>query len=345
MNDIARMCGLSKMTVSRVLAKRSGVGAETRKQVEAAAKKLNYELNSMARNFNLNRSGFIGIATSTEGLIGSHYFGEIYRGFNSALRGSTHHFALFETASDSFNDGTKLAGLYRQRKVDGLLIVSPHTDDRFLQTLQNLRVPMVIVGESVLDPSACSITCDDAAGVRAICQHLYNFGHRQIAFIGGPEGLVSSERRKRTFEQFCQGQGIDLPPMYLQPGDYTMHAGRKAAMSLLHSSERPSAIVAANDLMAFGVIEAAHSLNIAVPEELSVAGFDDLPTAADRFPALTTVSQPVAAMAEQGARTLLRALDEHIIPSGHSMMDVSLTIRDSTGPLLQESSRARRTSN
>ena len=332
MDDIAQACGLSKMTVSRVLANRPGVGTETRRKVEAAAKQLNYELNSMAQNFNLNRSGFIGIATSTDGLIGSYYFGEIFHGFSRAIRDSAHHFALFDTASDSFNDGSKLARLYRQRKVDGLLIVSPHTDNQFLQTLKNLRVPMVVVGESVLDPSVGSITCDDAAGVRAVCQHLFTLGHRKIAFIGGPKGLISSERRKRTFEQFCQGNGLDLPAAYLQPGDYTMRAGRQAALTLLDSPARPTAIVAANDLMAFGVMETARALDLTMPGDLSVAGFDDLPTAADRFPALTTVSQPVSAMAEQGANILLRALDEHKIPNGLVTMDVSLTVRGSTGP-------------
>ena len=332
MDDIAQACGLSKMTVSRVLANRPGVGTETRHRVEAAAKKLNYELNSMARNFNLNRSGFIGIAIPTEGLIGSYYFGEIFRGFSHALRGSAHHFALFDTAADLFNDGSKLARLYRQRKVDGLLIVSPHTDDEFLQTLKNLRVPLVVVGESVLDPSVCSITCDDAAGVRAVCQHLFELGHRKIAFIGGPEGLISSERRKRTFELFCQGNGLDLPAAYLQPGDYTMRAGRQAALTLLDSGDRPTAIVAANDLMAFGAMETARALDLRLPGDFSVAGFDDLPTAVDRFPALTTVSQPVSAMAEQGAHILLRALDEQKIPEGLITMDVSLTVRGSTGP-------------
>ncbi len=331
MNDIARECGLSKMTVSRVLGNRASVGSASRRKVEAAAKKLNYELNSMARNFNFNRSGFIGIAMWTGTLIGSYYFGEIFRGFQSALQGSTHHFALFDTASESFNDGTKLARLYQQRKVDGLLIVAPHTHDHFLQTLQNLRVPMVVVGESLPEPSVCSISCDDAAGIRAVCQHLVTLGHRRIAFVGGPDGLISSERRKLAFEQFCRDNGLMLPPAYIQPGDYTMPGGRRAALALLAAPDAPTAIVAANDLMAFGVIETARSLNVSVPGELSVAGFDDLPTAADRFPSLTTVRQPVSTMAEHGAKILLRSLENHEIPSEHLTMEVSLTVRESTG--------------
>lgn len=110
-----------------------------------------------------------------------------------------------------------------------------------------------------------------------------------------------------------------------------MAGGRRAALALLNSPTAPTAILAANDLMAFGVIETARSLNLSVPGELSVAGFDDLPTAADRFPSLTTVRQPVATMAEHGAKILLRSLEEQQLPSEHLTMEVSLTVRDSTG--------------
>ena len=111
-----------------------------------------------------------------------------------------------------------------------------------------------------------------------------------------------------------------------------MPGGRRAALTLLASPHAaPTAIVAANDLMAFGVIETARALNINVPGELSVAGFDDLPTAADRCPSLTTVRQPVATMAEHGAKILLRSLEEHEISSEHLTMEVSLTVRESTG--------------
>ena len=149
--------------------------------------------------------------------------------------------------------------------------------------------------------------------------------------MGGPDGLISSERRKQAFEDFCRDNGLSLPASRIQPGDYTMLGGRRAASALLDSADAPTAIVAANDLMAFGVIETARSLNVHVPGELSVAGFDDLPTAADRFPSLTTVRQPVATMAEHGAKILLRSLEEHEIPSEHLTMDVSLTVRESTG--------------
>jgi len=332
MSDLARVCGLSKMTVSRALAGRSGVSAVTRKKVRAAAKKLNYELHSAAQNLNTNRSGFIGIATPWEGLIGSNYFAEICRGFSHAMKGTAIDVALFDTLSESFNDGTKLAKLYRQRKVDGLLVVAPHANDSFLKTLGSLHVPLVVVGESLPDPSTCWVSCDNSEGVKSVCKHLVDLGHKRIAFVGGPKELTSAARRRKAFLDFCRQHKLAVPPHYLQMGDYTMLGGRTAALTLLKSPEPPTAIVAANDLMAFGVIESARELDIKIPNDLSVAGFDDLPTAAERCPSLTTVHQPVFEMAEQSARILLQSLENNEIPSGHVKMKVTLVIRDSTGP-------------
>ena len=137
MMDIARECNITKMTVSRVLSGHPGVKASTRKKVLEAAKRLNYEVNVLAKNFNFNRSGFVGVATPFLGLLGSPYFAEAFKGFRAGLAETNLDFALYDTDSDLFNDGSKLARLWRQRRVDGLLIVALHTYDQFLDTLAN----------------------------------------------------------------------------------------------------------------------------------------------------------------------------------------------------------------
>lgn len=339
MEDIARECGVTKMTVSRVLSGREGVKATTRENVLAVAARMNYEINTLAQNFNTNRSGFIGVATPFDGLLGSSYFEEVFKGFRRALKSSDLDFALFDTGSELFNDGAKLKKLYAQRRVDGLLIVALHTTDNFLDTLERLGIPMVVVGERPTCPTTCSVSCKDERGIELVCEHLYSLGHRKIAFIEGPRDFATADRRKAAFLAFAKRKKLSLPPHFIQPGDFTMRSGRIATRLLLSESARPTAIIAANDIMAFGAIDSAHEIGVRVPQDVSIAGFDDLTAAADRFPSVTTVHQPVSEMGERGARMLVEAIGRRQVPSGHTVMDVSLVVRESTAPPAKRGSR------
>jgi len=330
MQDVARECGLSMMTVSRVLRGQGYASAGTRERVLEVAKRLDYDLNVQAQNFARRRSGLVGVATPFAGLIGSHYFGEIIRGFQRVFEGREWNLALFDILSPSFDDGKKLAGLFRSRKVDGLLVVAPAANDRFLDTFSDLQFPLVVVGKKVANPRVCCVSCDDRLGVRLTCEHLYALGHRKIAFVGGPIGFSVAQEREGGYLDFCEEKKLKHPAEFIQRGDYSMLSGRRAGEALLPTSNRPTAIVAANDMMAFGVMESAREFGISVPEEISVAGFDDLPTAAERFPALTTVHQPVVEMAEKGAALLCDWLVKGKAPKRKSVMPISLAVRQST---------------
>ena len=334
MQDIARECGVTKMTVSRVLADRNGVKVATREKILDAAKRLNYEVNSLAQNLNSNRSGFIGVATALDVMLGSPYLAEVFMGFRLgfAINNSELNFALFDTGSDSYNTGVKLARLYRQKRIDGLLIIALHTSDHFLGTLEELHMPMVVVGEKADFPSVCSVSCDDQRGIKALCAHLYALGHRRIAYVDGPPDISTANRRKQAYLAFCRTKKLNNPAWYVQPGVYSMQSGREAGHDLLTSRPRPTAIIAANDMMAYGVMESARELNLRVPEDVSIGGFDDLPTAAERCPSLTTVHQPVKEMGELSARIVLQSLSSGVPPKGQTVMDVSLVIRESTAP-------------
>lgn len=340
MEDIARECGVTKMTVSRVLAGKANVKNSTRQKILEAAARLKYEINTLAQNFNNNRSGFIAVATPFEGLLGSPYFGEVFRGVDKVIRGSDYDLALFNTHAESFNDGVKLARLYSQRRVDGILIVAAHTTDDFIATLEHQHVPMVVIGEQVPASSTCSISCEDARGIEKVCSHLYDLGHRRIAFVEGPPDFLTAIRRRGAFVDFCVARGLELPPSYIHEGGYTMRSGRVAGQKFLSMPNRPTAIVAANDLMAFGVIEAARSMGLDVPGDVSVAGFDDLPTATDRFPSLTTIHQPVFEMGELGTRILLEAMEKGEVPTLQTTLPVSLIVRESTRPPAEASKPA-----
>lgn len=333
LHDVARECGVSAMTVSRVLGGRDGVGVATRVKVVAAAKLLNYEPSALAINFARSRSGFIGVATHFAGLLGSYYFRDVMAGFQTALHGQRTDFALFDTMSEAFENPRELARLYRQRKADGLLIVAPHKDDRYLETLVDLGVAFVVIGERVKDPSVPSISCDDRQGIQLLGQHLRGLGHREIAYLAGPGNLGSARRRQKFFIDFMRAQDLAIPALFVLHGGYTMAAGKSSASRLLDAKRRPTAILAANDLAALGVLEAVRERGLRVPEDISVAGFDDLLPATESSAELTTVRQPVAEIGRRGAEILMKAIDGGKLPKGHVDVPVSLVVRSSTGPV------------
>lgn len=332
MADIARECGVTKMTVSRVLAGHDGVKASTRERVLAAAGRLNYEMNTLARSFNSRRSGNIGIATPFDGLLGTSYFKDAVNGFRRVLDEAVISLSLFDTNSESFNNADKLGKLYRQRRVDGLLLLAVHTTDRYLEALGNLRIPVVIVGERIDNVSICSVSCMDRRGIQQGCEHLYGLGHRRIAFVEGPQNFSTANRRKQAYVDFCQEKQLEIPDSYLQQGNYNTRGGREAGRILLRQIPRPTAIIAANDAMAYGVYESARELGLGIPQDVSIVGFDNETSAAEMFPPLTTVHQPVSEMGEEAARILLDAITRDTLPTGQKVLDVSLIVRESTAP-------------
>lgn len=337
MAEIARLCGTTKMTVSRVFAGRPGVGEELREKILTAGRNLNYEVNQQARNFGARRAGFVGIATPFEGLLGSRYFQRVVEGLNFGLRASPHDLALFDMLSASFEDGAKLERLWRQRKVDGLVILAPHTTDHFMRPLTDSGVPLVVVGEHPNDETIASIMGNDGMGIRMAVDHLVAFGHRQIAFVGGPADLSSATRRRQSFVETMKSHGLKIGPDIFGEGDYTMHSGRVAGRILLTRTTRPTAIVAANDYMAMGVIQSAQELGLRVPADLSVTGFDDLPDSTDYWPPLTTAHQPIFDIGIKAAQLLVAQMKGAPAPAQPEplakrqiMMDSSLVVREST---------------
>jgi DNA-binding LacI/PurR family transcriptional regulator len=192
-----------------------------------------------------------------------------------------------------------------------------------------------VVGERVKDPSVPSISCDDRQGIELLCEHLRSLGHSEIAHIAGPRNLGSARRRQKIFIDFMRSQDLHIPAHFVLHGNYTMEAGKAAAAKLLDAERRPTAILAANDLAAVGVMEAIRERGLRVPEDISVAGFDDLlpPTASGM--SLTTVRQPVQEIGRRGAEILLKAIDTGQLPTGHVDVPVSLVVRGSTGPVPQ----------
>jgi DNA-binding LacI/PurR family transcriptional regulator len=337
MDDIARETGLSKMTVSRALSNRGYVSGRSRQLVFKAAKKLDYQINLLARQLSSNRTHLLGVITPFRGLLGTFYLGQILQGIQEALAQTEYHVALFDSESEDFNDGNKCANLCRQRRVDGLIVVAPVCNDQFPLTFANLKMPLVVVGSSFHQPSISYVDVDNFGASVALTEYLVKLGHRKIGFVRGPSDRRDAARREQAFRKTLVARHLPVMEKWVLQGDYQTRQAFHLALDLLSNGRRPTAIFAANDLMAYGVLDAARVLRLRVPEDLSVVGFDGLEGSAECVPSLTTATQPMKQLGQVAASYLMRRLDGRDQSlSLHQKLPVPLVVRGSTAPPAQE---------
>jgi LacI family transcriptional regulator len=333
MGDIARATGLSPMTVSRVLSAGGPVSEAKRKRVLAAAKRLNYHVDFIARQLRAQHTFQLGVVTPFQGLVGSVYFGHILQGIQQVLTGTDYHIALFDSLSEDFNDVRKCVNLCHERRVGGLIVVAPGLSAHFPETFANLQMPIIVVGSSPGQRAISYVDVDNHGGACAMTQHLIQLGHTRIGFIGGRNDLRDASQRESGFRDTMAKHHLTVVDEWVAQGDYETRKAFQLAMSLLAKSRRPTAVFAANDLMAYGVVDAARVLGLKVPEDLSVGGFDDLEASAEFVPALTTVGQPMMDLGRIAARYLLEVLNMAEPPGVlRQQLPARLVPRSSTAP-------------
>jgi LacI family transcriptional regulator len=309
MGDIARAAGLSPMTVSRVLSTRGSVSEAKRKRVLAAAKRLNYHVDIIARQLRAQHTFQLGVVAPFQGLVGTVYFGHVLQGIQQVLTGTDYHIALFDSLSEDFNDVRKCVNLCHERRVGGLIVVAPELSARFPETFVGLQMPIIVVGSSSEQQGISYVDVDNYGGACVMTQHMILLGHTRIGFIGGRSDLRDASQRELGFRDTLVKHHLAVTDEWIVQGEYETRKAFQLSMSLLAKPRRPTAIFAANDQMAYGVIDAARVLGLKVPEDLSVGGFDDIEASAEFVPALTTVSQPMTDLGRVAARYLLEVLN------------------------------------
>lgn len=224
----------------------------------------------------------------------------------------------------------EIVSLIDQVHPDGLVLTPPVCDEvEVLNELLRRGVPFVRVQPGTRAGLVSSAFLDNEGAAYAMTRHLLELGHRRIGFVVGDRGYAVSEQRLGGYQRALAEAGVGLEPELVRPGSFDFASGGAAAEDLLRLAARPTAIFASNDEMAAGALAAAHRLGIAVPGQLSVAGFDDAAFASIVWPALTTVRQPVRALAEAATDLLLAPPAE----AEHRELAYELIVRDSTGPV------------
>lgn len=329
--DVAQAAGVSQATVSRALSGGS-VSDATRKKVESVASRLGYSPNLVARGLVTSRSGMIGVVVAD---ITNPFYPQLLEAIGNRLAEQDRHMLLQNATTNSEEEAARL--LVEQR-VDGIIFTTATSDSVAVRELMERRFPLVLVNRIVVG-HCDAVEGDNLAGTAAALDHLVDLGHRRIGMVAGDARASTTRQRSQGFERRLSELGVPLWLDLVRSTNFTYPEAFRAAIDLLSLDEPPTAIFCHNDLTAFAVINAARSLGISVPGQLSVIGYDDVRESAWESYNLTTVKQQFHEMAAQAVNLLEGRITNPDLAPRHTVLDCPLIIRGTTAPPPGELSR------
>ena len=328
-NDIARMAGVSKKTVSRVINKSPFVKEETRERVEAIIARHGYAPDPQARGLAFRRSFLIGMIYDQPN---PQYVIDMQQGVLDAVRGSGLELVVHPCRRSDDNFLTDVRTFVQRQKLFGAVLPpSVSEDERVAELLNEIGCPYVRIASLPLDEPKSMVRTHDGQGAYEAARHLAELGHTNIGHISGPQSFRSAHERRAGFTRGLADHRVQVQAKYILEGAYTFESGVEMAGRLLAMKPRPTAIFTGNDEMAAGVYKAARDAGLDIPGDLSVVGYDDSPMAARLWPALTSVRLPIRDMGRMAAEKLLQRAGEN--PAAAEVeTDVvpSLVVRQST---------------
>ncbi|HZO71333.1 MAG TPA: LacI family DNA-binding transcriptional regulator [Ktedonobacteraceae bacterium] len=323
--DIARLAGVSKATVSRVLNRNPAVNAETSERVMRVVQEYDFVPNVTATGLAGGKTRLVGVLAPPLVWAG---ISEMLLGVAGYIEHTPYEIVLY-SISFSRNHTDILDRILSMRMVSGLLAILPGALSRHLTERFHKGLPLVMIDDQEKPINIPWVGIDNVAGASTATRHLLELGHRRIAYIQGPQDYICAVERYQGYIQTLQQAGITPDPTLVFQGRFDTMSGRECASALfsLDRTAWPSAIFAANDQMAYGVLEVAEERGIRVPEDVSLIGFDDNPLSSHLRPALTTIRQPFSEMGYKAIEQLLTMIDpNHRLKSGHKDADSMLAI-------------------
>ena len=312
------------------------VSEATRERIERVAAQLRFAPNGAARSLITRRTHTIGVLLPD---LYGEFFSEVIRGID--LVAQQHGYHMLVSSSHSEQQALEAALDAMRGRVDGLIVMSPDLDQRTLRSSLAACPAVVLLNCAVHSSEFDTIKIDNVGGAAAMTKHLLSLGHRRIAFIGGAAGNVDAEERKRGYRQALEAGKVEQHPLMEIDGDFTEHGGYGAAKALagLPASLRPTAIFAANDSMAIGALSALRELGVAVPREIAVTGFDDIPIAQYTSPPLTSVRVPILDLGERATELLVGQLaSQRRRRRVSETLPTTLVVRQSCGSKAEQTS-------
>jgi LacI family transcriptional regulator len=332
MNDVARIADVSVATVSHVVNGTRFVSAERVERVHAAMQQLGYTPDGAARSLRLGRTQTLGLVIPDNS---NPYFAALARWIEEAgfEAGYT---TIVGNSNEQPDREQRYVSTLLSKRVDGLILSLSRGDHSYLsRVLENARTPVVVVDSDAALPAADVVRFDNAGGSYRAARHLIELRHSNMAYVAGPADSRTGAEREDGFRRALADAGLELSERLVTEGDFHFAGGRSAIARLLETGERFTAVAAANDLTAAGVVRELSERGLAVPGDISVIGFDDAPLAEMISPALTTMRQPLQHMAHTAVSLLLNrgaSRDGPPPPPNRHVLPTSLVVRQSTGP-------------
>lgn len=322
--DIARKLKISQSTVSRALRGDPRVAPGTTARVLEAARQMNYTPNLAARSLSTRRTGTVGVVVSD---ITNPFYPELLEILHNELALAGYRTILLNERTDASLE--QLVGnLVNGAAVDGLLYVSAILDTP-LPGGGLREIPAVLVNRSIDSAQVDVVVSDNFRGGKLVAEAMVELGHRRIAIITGPDNTTTSRDRERGFREQLRASGVPLDESLRRVGQFTHRSGYQWCLDLLAAEPRPTALFAANDVIAFGALDAARRVRVKVPAELSIVGFDDIDMAGWEGFSLTTVRQPLAEMGRAAAKLLIERIEADAeTPPRTRVFPVGLVRRD-----------------
>ncbi len=333
-DDVAELAGVSIKTVSRVVNREPNVREQTREKVESAIARLNYRPNKAAQNLASHHSHLIVLIyddPSAYEIPSAGFILRMQQGALRACRKSNHELLIHPCRYRNKNVAAELRTLIEQVRPDGIVLAAPLSNvPRVVQAIETTGTPLIRVSPGEPNGSSTYVSTNDREVSAEMTRYLASLGHTRIAFIKGHPGHKAVGNRFRGYLDGLKQCGLEANDELVVKGDNSIHSGEAATEELLKKQVPPTAIFAANDDMAAGVIRVADRLGIKIPDQLSVAGCDDIALAQQIYPALTTIHQPLTQMAEDAVEMLIGSQRSNRDPGSPTIVPATIMVREST---------------
>ncbi len=330
-HDIARMASVSAGTVSRVINDQPGVGEQTRARIKAIIEEQGYQASFFARNLLARRSFAVGLVFSTapSELFSHPVYPQLMGGIGDALGAASYTLTLITVPADEREE--RVLREVADGRLDGVILPDIRSGDTIVDALRDLETPTVLIGHRDAHSDTAWVDCDHDHAIAELTRHLIAVGHTHIGLVNGPEEFSACALRAAGYRAALTDAG--LTPRQEQPGSFSAEHGYRATLNLidLPLAERPTAIVAASDVIAVGCIEAARSRGLRVPDDLAVTGFDDTMLARYSHPPLTTVSVPLTDMGHMAVHILFSIMQDKQARPRTMVLPGEVIVRPSSG--------------
>ncbi|WP_019026352.1 LacI family DNA-binding transcriptional regulator [Colwellia piezophila] len=336
-NDVAKKAGVSIKTVSRVINNEASVRQLTREKVQLAVEQLNYQPNLSARNLAGAKSYSLAYIYDNPN---AYYIIDMQEGILSACKKQGFELLIHPCNASNKDVTTEVVNMVKQARIAGLILTPPLSEmPEFVKSLVDLDVKVVRImsGDVAPDDLSPCVMVNDRDAAQTITQHLIDLGHTNIAFIAGDAEHMSTIERYKGYRRALKASDIDFNKDLVIEGEYSFDSGVSGAKKLMAEQSktiRPTAIFSCNDEIAAGALFSARLMNISVPEQLSIVGFENSPFSRQTWPKLTTADQPNSQIAEDAANLLISQLRKQNKPLMISKYVPKLIVRDSTAQCL-----------